>query len=460
MMKKSEFGKIPPQAIEIESAVLGALFVDSKAIYLTDPILDPEAFYHEKHQLIYKAARHIHNLGSGVDSLTVANELTRMNVIEKVGGAHYLIELSMKVASSAHVEHHAKIIQEKYVMRSLISEFSRAIEQGYDDATDVGQLLDDAGNKVYKLTQAYHRRKERTFADIVQTVVDEAEAIGQGEIKSYLPTPLEPLTTITGGFRPGKVYILAARPGMGKTAFAGQCLAAASVHCPALFVSLEMTEEDIARRLFTVVSDELSSLVMYTTGIKTERDRTNVTNAAEKLKAMNIHLNAEFSTMAGLKTLIKTKVRADGVGFVVVDYLQLITPDSKHGTREQEISSISRELKKLSLELKIPILVLSQLSRKCEERTNRRPILSDLRDSGAIEQDADAVMFLYRDSVYTGNDSDDSAEIIVAKSRNGSLGFVDARFIGRRMVYVSDEIKPSARPAERMPYADDDDDDF
>jgi replicative DNA helicase len=295
---------------------------------------------------------------------------------------------------------------------------------------------------------------------VIDAVVDQAERVGRGEVVEFVNSPIRTLTNTIAGFRAGKVYILAARPGMGKTSFAGQCLYEASKEGAALFVSLEMTEEDIARRLFTVVNESLYADTMFSKGIRTNAERKEVQQAAADLKKLNIHIQSEFSTLQGLKTLIKSKVRAHGVKFVVVDYLQLVTPDKPLGNREQEISTISRELKKLSLELKIPILVLSQLSRKCEERGNKRPLLSDLRDSGAIEQDADAVMFLYRDSVYSGEIDDDSAEIIVAKNRNGGLGVVNCRFIGERMVYKDDSLPPNVHEVYKQTQLPTDDNPF
>jgi replicative DNA helicase len=435
--------RVPPQNIEAEELVLGAVLIDKDALPLIDPVIDAEAFYKETHRAIFAACKSVSRLGQGVDMVTVANELKRAGKLDFVGGYYYLTELTMKIASSAHIESHAKIVQEKYILRSLIQEFMKAVDQSYSEEAAPDDLLSSASGKVYQLTQAYHRRQDKDFSEIIDQVVANAEAVGRGEIVETIPTPITQLSrTLAGnGWGPGKVYILAARPGMGKTAFAGQCLAEAAARGGALFISLEMTEEDIARRLFTVVNEELSGLVMFSTGVKTDADRRNVGTAAESLKKLNIHLHSSFSTVQQIRTLIKTKVHAHGVKFVVVDYLQLVTPDAKHGNREQEISSISREFKKLSLELKIPILLLSQLSRNCEQRPNKRPVLSDLRDSGAIEQDADAVLFLYRDSVYSGDNSDDSAELIIAKNRNGSLGFVPARFIGSRMVYTSPEPK-------------------
>lgn len=453
-------GKIPPQAIDAEKAIIGAILTDTEAIYTATAELDEDAFYLPIHAMIYKACVHLHNSSQPTDIMTVGNELNKRGQFEQIGGNYALVEFSMGVSSTVYLENHCRIVQEKFVLRSALTVFNAITQKGYDKAAEASEILTDASAMLNKLTESLHRRKETSFAQIVDAVVEKAEAVGRGEVEDYIPTPIKALTKSIAGFRGGKVYILAARPGMGKTSFAGQCLYEASKHGAALFVSLEMTETDIARRLFTVVSESLTADVLFSNGIRTHRERNDVNEAARELKKMNIHIQSEFSTLSSLKSLVKIKARAQAVKFVVVDYLQLVSPDKSLGNREQEISTISRELKKLALELDVPILLLSQLSRKCEERGNKRPLPSDLRDSGAIEQDADAIMFLYRESVYSGDVDDDTAEIIVAKNRNGGLGVVNCRFIGERMVYKADELpsvegqyqQPTLRP--ELPYND------
>jgi replicative DNA helicase len=453
-------GQLPPQNIELEQVVLGSVLIDTEAIHTAFPIVDENAFYVEAHAEVWKACRALHITSQPIDMMTVINQLEKNGKLERVGGHTAIIDLSMKVSSSAHIEAHCKIIQEKYILRRMISVFSYQTSKSYDDTTNAAELLDEASAVIHELSQSIHQRQEKDFSQVIDAVVDQAERVGRGEVVEFVNSPIRTLTNTIAGFRAGKVYILAARPGMGKTSFAGQCLYEASKEGAALFVSLEMTEEDIARRLFTVVNESLYADTMFSKGIRTNAERKEVQQAAADLKKLNIHIQSEFSTLQGLKTLIKSKVRAHGVKFVVVDYLQLVTPDKPLGNREQEISTISRELKKLSLELKIPILVLSQLSRKCEERGNKRPLLSDLRDSGAIEQDADAVMFLYRDSVYSGEIDDDSAEIIVAKNRNGGLGVVNCRFIGERMVYKDDSLPPNVHEVYKQTQLPTDDNPF
>ena len=436
-----EKGKIPPQALDLEEAVLGAMMIDKKGIDDVIDILHAKAFYKEAHKEIYAAVYALFQNSEPTDLLTVSNQLRKEGKLEFVGGDFYLIKLTQKVASSAHIEFHARIIIQKYIQRQLISISSEIIENSYDETSDVFDLLDNAESKLFEVTQGNLKKSSETAKDLVKQAVSKIQEIGNKEGMSGLETGFTKLDALTSGWQPSDLIIIAARPGMGKTAFVismAKNMAIDFNHAVALF-SLEMSSVQLITRM---ISSE--------TGLTSEKLRKGNLEAHEweqlNVKVKNLSDAPIFIDDTPSLSIFDLRAKArrlasqHGIKIIVIDYLQLMTAGgSGGGNREQEISMISRNLKALAKELSIPVIALSQLSRAVETRGgSKRPLLSDLRESGAIEQDADIVSFIFRPEYYglTEWDDDDHSpcegqgEFIVAKHRNGGLENIRLKFTG------------------------------
>lgn len=433
-------GVLPPQALEIEQAVLGALLIDNSALSEVIDILHKDAFYKEEHKHIFEAIRALFNESNPIDILTVSAKLKAEGQLKIVGGDFYLAELSQKVSSSAHVEYHARIILQKHIQRELIGISSKIIERAYDESTDVLDLLDEAEQQLFNVAQGNLKRNYETSESLIKQAIKRIEEIADQEGLSGVPSGFTAVDRVTSGWQPSDLIILAARPGMGKTAFVLSMARnmAISHHKNVAVFSLEMSSVQLITRL---ISSE--------TGLN-----------SEKLRKGNLADDEWKQLLSGVKDLEQAKLFIDdtpalsvfdlrakcrrlaannGIDIIIIDYLQLMTAGSDKkggGNREQEISTISRSLKSLAKELSVPVIALSQLSRNVENRPSKKPMLSDLRESGAIEQDADFVSFIYRPEYYgmheweNGDPSDGQAEIIIAKHRNGSLEDVRLRFEG------------------------------
>lgn len=424
-----EKGKLPPQSLGFERAVLGALLLEKKAIDEVGDILLPEMFYTEAHKLIYAAIINLYSETNSVDMLTVCQKLRQDGNIEKVGGDFYIIELTQAVSSSAHIEYHARVIIQKYIQRQLINQSTETIVASYSEESDVFELLDTAYTNLNDISQKAIKSQDAELCDLIEAQIQHGIDVFEGNIEAGLKTPIANLTKKTGGWRNSELVILAARPGMGKTAFMlACCVEPARAGIPVAIFSLEMNKEKLTDRLLSMEA-KVASDKFNINGLSPE-DMARVRPAAERLKNLPIHIddNANLSIVQ-FQVKAKRLVNKFGIKMIVVDYLQLMSGDGK-SNREQEISKISRGLKITAKELNIPIIALSQLSRSVEQRGgNKRPLLSDLRESGAIEQDADMVMFLYRPEYYGIDEWDDydeaptknECEYIVAKNRNGGL---------------------------------------
>ncbi|HIA07320.1 MAG TPA: replicative DNA helicase [Flavobacteriales bacterium] len=442
-----EHGKLPPQALELEEAVLGALMLEKDA--LTDVIdkLKPENFYKEVHQKIYQAICDLFSKSEPTDYLTVINELKRNGDLEVVGGPYYITQLTAKIASTANTEFHAHIILQKFIQRELIRISSGVIEEAYDDTIDVFDLLDNAESKLFEVAEGTIRGAPKKMTGLISQVLKRIEeAKNHKDGMSGVASGFTRLDRLTNGWQKADLIIVAARPAMGKTAFVLSMARNLAVEFrkPVAFFSLEMSSLQLVMRL---ISNE------------TELD-------AEKLKRGQLtmaeweQLHAQIDKLSDAPLIIDDtpalsvfELRAKSrklmvkhqLELIVVDYLQLMTTGTEgKGNREQEISLISRSLKSIAKELNVPIIALSQLSRAVETRGgDKRPMLSDLRESGAIEQDADIVIFLYRPEYY-GIDEDDAqnptngiAEVIISKHRNGQTGTVKLKFIDRLAKFKS-----------------------
>ncbi len=437
-----ERGKIPPQAVDLEEVVLGAMMIDKKGVDEVIDILHPDAFYKDAHRHVYEAIFKLFESSEPVDLLTVSSQLKKDGRLESVGGDFYLIKLTQKVASSAHIEFHARIILQKYIQRSLIKISNEIIENAYDEATDVFDLLDNAEAKLYEVTQGNLKRSAETAQNLVIQAKKRIEEIANKEGLSGIPSGFDKLDKLTSGWQPSDLIIVAARPGMGKTALTLSMARNIAVNSdiPIAFFSLEMSSVQLITRLISAETG-LSSEKLRTGRLeKHEWEQLNVKVKALESAPLFIDDTPSLSIF-DLRAKARRLASQHGIKMVVIDYLQLMTAggSQKGGNREQEISTISRNLKALAKELNVPVIALSQLSRAVETRGgSKRPILSDLRESGAIEQDADIVSFIYRPEYYKIDEWDDEertptqgqAEFIVAKHRNGGLDSIRLKFIG------------------------------
>jgi len=437
-----EKGKIPPQAVDLEEVVLGAMMIDKKGVDEVIDILHPDVFYKEAHKYIYEAVFKLFENSEPVDLLTVSSQLKKDGRLEGVGGDFYLIKLTQKVASSAHIEFHARIILQKFIQRSLIKISNEIIEEAYDDATDVFDLLDTAESKLYDVTQGNLKRSAETAQNLVIQAKKKIEEISGKEGLSGIPSGFDKLDKLTSGWQPSDLIIVAARPGMGKTALTLSMARNIAVNSGfgVAFFSLEMSSVQLITRL---ISSE--------TGLSSEKLRTGKLEKHE-WEQLNVKVKALESaplfiddtpslSIFDLRAKARRLASQHGIKMIIIDYLQLMTAggSQKGGNREQEISTISRNLKALAKELNVPVIALSQLSRAVETRGgSKRPVLSDLRESGAIEQDADIVSFIYRPEYYKIDEWDDEersptagqGEFIVAKHRNGGLENIRLKFVG------------------------------
>jgi replicative DNA helicase len=437
-----ERGKIPPQAVDLEEAVIGAMLIDKKGVDEVIDILQPEAFYKEANQHIFTAIHALFETSEPIDLLTVSAQLRKMGFLEKVGGDFYLVQLSKKVSTSAHIEFHARIILQKFIQRSLIKISNEIIEDAFKESIDVFDLLDVAESKLYDVTQGNIKKSSETAQNLVIQAKKRIEEIAKRDGLSGVATGFEKLDALTSGWQPSDLIIIAARPGMGKTALTLSMARniAVTKQTPVAFFSLEMSSVQLITRL---ISSE--------TGLSSEKLRTGKL-ASHEWEQLNVKVgdleraplfidDTPSLSIFDLRAKARRLSSQHGIKLIVVDYLQLMTAgtSNKSGNREQEISTISRNLKALAKELNIPVIALSQLSRAVETRGGtKRPLLSDLRESGAIEQDADIVSFIYRPEYYGIDEWDDDertpsegqAEFIVAKHRNGGLDNIRLKFIG------------------------------
>jgi replicative DNA helicase len=433
------FGKVPPQAVPLEEAVLGALMLDREALPIVMDILRSESFYLESHQAIYRAVLKLFERSHPVDLLTVTEELRKSGELDKVGGPYYLVELSNKVASAANIEYHARIIAEKHIQRELINVSTRVIRDAFDETTDVFNLLDEAEKGLFNITQNNLSRSFQSMGTLSGQVLKQIEELSHKEDGlTGVPTGFTDIDRLTSGWQPSDLVIIAARPGMGKTSLllAMTLNAAKDFNKGVALFSLEMASTQLVSRLISMEAEIPGSKMR--SGRLEDYEWQALQTTVERLSNIPIFIDDTpginiFELRAKCRRL---KMQHD-IQLIIIDYLQLMTgsSDGKNTNREQEISGISRALKGLAKELSVPVIALSQLSRAVEVRGgSKRPQLSDLRESGAIEQDADIVSFIYRPEYYqiledeNGQSLKGIAEFIVAKHRHGALDTIRIKF--------------------------------
>jgi replicative DNA helicase len=430
--------KIPPQSIEVEQAVLGAMLLDKEAIGKALEIIDRDSFYRDDHQKIFSAVVDLYDKNQPVDIITVSDELTKRKELDNVGGRVYLLELTEKIATTANIDYHCNIVLEKSTLRKLIDTSTQIVSQCYDATLDVDDLLDRAEQGIFNISE---KRIKEGFIPIGELLPHTFEAIEEYQKKGGMVTGLSTgffeLDTLTGGLQNSDLVVVASRPSMGKTAF---CLSMAEhiaieEKTPVGVFSLEMAKNQLAQRM--LCSRARFSTHKMRTGKISDHEYSNLAVAVGPLAEAKIFID-DTPNIGILQMRAKARrLRAQyDVGMVIVDYLQLMQGPKNAESRQQEISQISRSLKGLAKELNIPVIAVSQLSRKVEDRGgDKRPMLADLRESGAIEQDADVVIFVYRPEFYgiekfkDGSPSQGVAEIIVSKHRNGPTGDLRLTFI-------------------------------
>ena len=436
-------GKTPPQAIELEQAVLGALMLDQNALNNTIQMLRPEYFYRPEHQVIYRAIMTLFEQSKAVDIYTVTQQLMHDGQLEAIGGSYYISQLTDHVVSGAHIEFHSRILSEKYIQREVIRISTETLTKAYDETTDVLDLLDETERGLMDIDEKNFHSEYHNMQDILTEAYNQIEAAQASESSfSGVPSGFTELDRKTAGFQPGTLIILAARPAMGKTAFALSIARNIAVQFqkPIAFFSLEMTAVELVMRLISsesgIAGDRLKK------GEKLpDWEKQQLYARSQVLNDAPIYIDdTPQLSIFELRAKCRRLKQQHNIQMIFIDYLQLMQAGgdmSRNGNREQEISMISRQLKALSKELGVPVLALSQLSRAVETRGGtKKPQLSDLRESGAIEQDADIVMFIYRPEYYQIYDDDNGstlgmADIIIAKHRSGETGEVRLKFVSK-----------------------------
>jgi replicative DNA helicase len=445
-------GKLQPQALELEQAVIGALMLDRDALSSVMDLLKPESFYLEAHQLVYEAVLSLFRASKPIDMLTVGEELRRMGQLEKVGGPYFLVELTHRVASTANIEYHARIVAQKFIQRELIRASTDVIREAYDETTDVFALMDKAEQHLFAITETNLSRSFQGMNSLSSEMLKHLETLSAKEDGlTGVPSGFTPLDRITSGFQMSDLIIMAARPAMGKTACVLSIArnAAMDFDKGVAFFSLEMSSLQLMQRILSGEAEVPNEKLRN--GKMESHEWQAVHKAIERLSKAPIFIDdTPGINIFELRAKCRRLKAQHNIQLIIIDYLQLMTAgadNARGGNREQEISSISRGLKGLAKELNVPVIALSQLSRAVETRGgSKKPQLSDLRESGAIEQDADIVTFIYRPDYYqileddNGNSTKGMADIIVAKHRNGALGEARVRFVGEysRFVDVDD----------------------
>ena len=438
-----ELGKVPPHDEDAEQAVLGSMLTDNDAVMAAVEVLKEDAFYREDNKIIYQAILNLYSKSEPIDIITLKDELESMGKFEQVGGFEYLASLPDKVPTTANVQKYIKIVEEKSVLRNLIKTANEIIELGYNPTEDVEDIMDGAEKKIFDIMQSKNTKSYTPIKDVlVESFTNLEKLYNQKQHVTGVPTQFYDLDDKTAGLHGSELILVAARPAMGKTAFALNIAtnAALRANVPVAIFSLEMSKDQLVNRM--LCSEAMVDSNKVRTGKLDEEDWTKLAEAIGPLSEAGVYID----DTPGISVMeIRTKCRKlkmeKNIGLVVIDYLQLISGSNKrNGSREQEISEISRSLKVLAKELNVPVIALSQLSRAVEQRDDHRPMLSDLRESGAIEQDADTVMFLYRDDYYNKESAEkDIAEVIIAKQRGGSTGTVKLYWMGNYTKFVNIE---------------------
>lgn len=424
--------KIPPQNIEAEQSVLGGILIEPEALSRILEILQENDFYREGHRKIFSSMVALYQKGTPVDLITLTESLLTRQYLEGIGGASYLTSLADAIPSAVNIEVYARIVREKAILRRLITITTEIASKSYQFSGEVEDILDQAERSIFEITAAKVTPHIYPLSEVIKDSFQTIEALYERKERiSGVPTGFTKLDQMTSGFQPSDLIIIAGRPSMGKTAFALDIArnAATLAEIPSVIFSLEMSRQQLAIRM--LCSEARVDSYKLRSGFIGERDWPRLTNAAGLLSEAPIYIDdSPALTVLQMRAKARRLKSEKGLGLAVVDYLQLMSGRGGSDRREQEISEISRSLKALAKELNIPVVALSQLNRKVEDRTDRRPFMADLRESGAIEQDADVILFIYRDEMYDENSKQKgTAEVIIGKQRNGPIGKITLAFI-------------------------------
>lgn len=428
-----EIGKVPPHDIEAEQAILGSMLTDKDAVISALEVLKEDSFYREDNRAIFSAILSLYSKSEPVDIITVKSELTEQGNFERVGGLEYLAGLPERVPTTANVDMYIKIVEEKASLRSLIQTSNEMISLGYDESENADSILEMAERKVFELTQKKNTKGYTPLKDVLVESFNELEKLyNQKGFITGVPSGFIDFDRKTAGLHNSDLIILAARPAMGKSAFAINIATNAAVksHIPVAIFNLEMSKAQVGNRI--LCSEAMVDSNKVRTGQMDDEDWVKLATTLGTLSDAPIYIDdTPGINITGIRTKCRKLKMEKNIGLIVIDYLQLIQGTGKTNSREQEIAEISRSLKVLAKELDVPVIALSQLSRSSEQRNDKRPMLSDLRESGSIEQDADIVVFLYRDDYYNKeSEKRNIAEIIIAKQRSGDTGTVELNWMG------------------------------
>jgi replicative DNA helicase len=427
------FGRVPPHNIDAEQSVLGAMILDKEAIVMSTELIRGEDFYKEAHKEIYDAIIALYSRDEPVDLVTLSEELGQRQTLEAIGGITYLTSLSSAVPTTTNVKYYAKIVEEKSILRRLIKASSEILEKGYQAEEEVNNILDLAEKNIFDISQKKSQEGFAVIREVLLETFDQIDALykNKGGITG-LTTGFADIDRKTSGLQRSDLILIAARPSMGKTAFSINVAQNAAIKTDAsvAIFSLEMSKEQLVQRMLS--SESHIEIQKIRTGGLTEDEWPKLARAMGPLAQAKIFIDdTPGITVMEMKAKCRRLKMEKGLDLVLIDYLQLMSGDGRSESRQQEISNISRSLKGLAREMDCPVIALSQLSRAPELRADHRPILSDLRESGAIEQDADIVMFLYRDEYYhDDSEKKNIGEVIIAKQRNGSTGTVELAWLG------------------------------
>ena len=435
-MKEESLHKIPPQNIEAEQSVLGGILIENEAIHKVMEVLIPDDFYREAHQKIYGSLLDLSERDEPADLITLTNELRKKDQLDSIGGASYVTSLIDTIPTAANIEYYARIVKEKAVLRKLIESATEIVTQSYEDRQDVEGLLDEAERAIFQIAENRVRPSFYPIREIVKNSFKTLEKLYEKkELVTGVPSGFKNLDMRTAGFQPSDLIIVAGRPSMGKTAFCLNVAQHTSIEkrTPVVIFSLEMSKEQLVIRMLCSEAHVDGSRIR--TGFLSESDWPKLTLAAGNLSDAPIFIDDSAAlTILELRAKARRLKGEHGLGLIIVDYLQLMRGRTKVESRQQEISEISRSLKALAKELNLPVIAVSQLSRSPEIRTDKRPQMSDLRESGAIEQDADLILFIYRDEVYNRSEDNPNrgkAEVIIGKQRNGPTGKIELAFLDK-----------------------------
>ncbi|MGA3208238.1 MAG: replicative DNA helicase [Syntrophales bacterium] len=428
--------RVPPQNLEAEQSVIGGILLDNQALNSVLEVLHVEDFYSEAHRKIFAAIIELYDRNEPSDLITLSNILKSKNQLEQAGGASYLSSLSDNVPSAANIDHYSKIVKEKSILRNLISTATDILSKSYNPGTDIDTVLDEAEQAIFDISENKIRPAFSPFKEIIKDSIKTIERLYERkEVVTGVPTGFGKIDDITSGLQKSDLIIIAGRPSMGKTAFALNMAqsAALEANIPVAIFSLEMSKEQLALRMLSSEARVDSQRIRR--GFLGEADWPRLIAAAGRLSEAPIYIDdTPAITVLEMKAKARRLKSTVDLGLIILDYLQLMRSSGYRDSREQEISEISRSLKALAKELNVPVVALSQLNRKVEDRGDKRPQMADLRDSGAIEQDADVIAFIYRDEVYNKSDENSEkgfAEIIIGKQRNGPTGMVKLLFQDR-----------------------------